>query len=174
MKGKATIQRSAGKTWGALNNRDFLTPDFMSKLGRCLVSSIIMEAKKDLARQGNKPTPPGEKEGIPNTERFFESFSYTVLEAMSCGCAVTATYCGGPAEIITSGQDGLLVPPGNVKKLSEAIERVIDDSDFRRKLGLNARQTVIDKFSISAVIPQIISLYEQTVSRKPQKNLMTI
>ena len=78
MKGETTIKRSPGKTWGGLKNQDFLTPEFMNKLGRLLVRSIITEAKKDLARQGNKPTPPGEKEGIPNTERFFDSFSYSI------------------------------------------------------------------------------------------------
>ena len=80
MKGKATIKRTAGKTWVGLKNQDFLTPEFMNKLGRFLVSAIVMEAKKDLARQGNKPTPPGEKEGVPNSERFFESFSYNITQ----------------------------------------------------------------------------------------------
>ncbi len=97
--------------------------------------------------------------------RGFESFSYTVLEAMSCGTAVVSTYCGGPAEIVTDGVDGLLVPPGDVVGLGAAIQRLIDNKELRQRLGVQGRETVERCFSIPAVVPKIVRFYEETITK---------
>jgi hypothetical protein len=80
MAGKSSvkIKKTHGKTWVGLKQEDFLTPDFMKRLGGFLLDAIIFEARKDLAKQGGKPTPEGAPEGIPASEKFFESFSYKV------------------------------------------------------------------------------------------------
>lgn len=96
--------------------------------------------------------------------RGFESFSYTVLEAMACRTAVVATHCGGPTEIITDGFDGLLVPPGDTKALTEAMERLISNPELRDKLASQARRTVEQRFATPVVVPQIIRLYENAIS----------
>jgi glycosyltransferase involved in cell wall biosynthesis len=101
--------------------------------------------------------------------RGFESFSYTVLEPMSCGCPVVATHCGGPAEIITDGVDGLLVPPGDTKALTIALERLVKDQQLRAKLALEARRTAERRFAIPVVIPQIVKLYEDVISNWKKK-----
>ena len=72
------LKMTRGKTWVGLKQEDFLTPEFMEKLGGFLVDSIIYEARKDLAKQGGKPTERGVAEGIPASERFFKSFRYEV------------------------------------------------------------------------------------------------
>lgn len=95
--------------------------------------------------------------------RGFESFSYTVLEPMSCGCPVVATRCGGPAEIVTDGLDGLLVPPGDTKALTIALERLIKNPQLREKLALEAKRTVERRFAIPVVIPQIVQLYKDVI-----------
>lgn len=69
---------SQGKTWGTLRQEDVLTPDFLNKIGKKILDAIVFEARKDLAKQGGKPTPPGTPEGIPASERFFNSFRYEV------------------------------------------------------------------------------------------------
>jgi len=95
--------------------------------------------------------------------RGFESFSYTVLEPMSCGCPVVATHCGGPTEIITDGVDGLLVPPDDTVALTEALERLIKDQPFRDKLASQARRTVKQRFAIPIVVPKIVQWYEHII-----------
>ncbi len=95
--------------------------------------------------------------------RGFENFSYTVLEPMSCGCPLIATSCGGPAEVITHGLNGLLVEPGNIKALTGALEKLIDDRQLRRRLGWQARRTVQRRFALPVVIPQIVGLYEEVI-----------
>jgi len=96
--------------------------------------------------------------------RGFESFSYIVVEAMSCGCPVVATDCGGPTEIITNGVDGLLVAPGDSGGLRNAMERLIEDKQLRESIAAQARSVVEHKFSTAVVVPQIIELYENVIS----------
>lgn len=72
------IKKTQGKTWVGLDQEDFLTPDFMERLGGFLLDAVVYEARKDLAKQGGKPTPEGAPEGIPASERFFDSFAYQV------------------------------------------------------------------------------------------------
>jgi hypothetical protein len=70
------LKRTAGKTWAKLKGDDFITQDFLNDIGDLLVESIVYEAGKDFAKQGNEPTPVGDPEGIPRSVRFFDSFKY--------------------------------------------------------------------------------------------------
>ncbi|MGP4044690.1 glycosyltransferase family 4 protein [Streptomyces sp. 2A115] len=65
-----------------------------------------------------------------------ESFGMTLVEAMRCGVPVISTNCPlGPAEIITEGVDGLLVPVGDARALAEAMLDLIVDEPLRRAMG---------------------------------------
>lgn len=81
------IKKTAGKTWANLESEDFIDDAFLNEIGKLLVESIVYEAAKDFAKQGNKPTPVGSPEGIPRSVRFFDSFKYkingTVVEIYS-------------------------------------------------------------------------------------------
>ncbi|NGN66988.1 glycosyltransferase family 4 protein, partial [Streptomyces sp. A7024] len=72
-----------------------------------------------------------------------ESFGMTIVEAMHCGVPVISTDCDyGPGEIITDGQDGVLVPMGKgvVDAYADALLKLIDDEDRRHEMGRNARE----------------------------------
>ncbi|MBW1603014.1 glycosyltransferase [Streptomyces sp. JJ66] len=73
-----------------------------------------------------------------------ESFGMTIVEAMHCGVPVVATDCPyGPGEIITHGEDGLLVPlEGGEDAFADALIRLIDDEERRREMGRAALRTV--------------------------------
>ena len=65
-----------------------------------------------------------------------ESFGMTIVEAMRVGVPVVSTDCPlGPAEIITDGVDGRLVPPGNAPALAAALCDLIEDDEARRAMG---------------------------------------
>lgn len=87
---------------------------------------------------------------IRNAEVFvlpsdFEGFPNVILEAMVCGVPVVSTNCPyGPGEIITDGENGLLVPVGDVHALASAIEMVFNDRSLRdRFCTMGKRKTDI-------------------------------
>jgi glycosyltransferase involved in cell wall biosynthesis len=75
-----------------------------------------------------------------------EPFGRVIVEAMSCGRAVIACRPGGAAEIFTPGHDALGIPANDAAALAEAIERLADDPELRRRLGQAGRQTVLERF----------------------------
>lgn len=69
----------------------------------------------------------------------------SLLEAMSCGCAVVSTATCMIPEIIENGVNGFI--SNNEDELRSYIELLLTDDDLNRKLGENARKTIIEKFS---------------------------
>jgi glycosyltransferase involved in cell wall biosynthesis len=86
-------------------------------------------------------------EGLPNS----------LMEAMALGLPVIATDCpcGGPAEIITNGVDGLLVPIKDEKALEEAMRRLLADPDYAEALGRAARK-ICERCNTEAIAQQWI------------------
>ena len=83
---------------------------------------------------------------ISDAEQFvlssdYEGLSNALMEAMMMGHACISTACAGSNEIIEHEKNGLLVPVGDVKTLSEAMCRLSDDPDLRKRLGRAASQT---------------------------------
>lgn len=75
-----------------------------------------------------------------------EGFGMPILEAMACGCAVVATDCGGPRDIINDGENGFLVQVGNVKQIVSKVKLLLDGAELRRQFTRNSKDTV-SKFS---------------------------
>jgi glycosyltransferase involved in cell wall biosynthesis len=63
------------------------------------------------------------------------------LEAMAAGRPVVASKAGGLAEIIDDGRNGLLFEPGDHASLARNLERLLDDDEFRGRIGREARAT---------------------------------
>jgi glycosyltransferase involved in cell wall biosynthesis len=95
--------------------------------------------------------------------RSFESFSYTVVENMACGTAVVATHCGGPAEIISHGVDGLLIPPGDISALTSALKQLTENPSLCEKLGHMAKRKVEENFSTSVIAPRTANWYQKII-----------
>ena len=72
-----------------------------------------------------------------------EAFGITIAEAMSCGKPVIASHIGGIPEVVGSEEScGLLVPPGDVTALAQAMRRLADDAGLRTRLGATARARI--------------------------------
>jgi len=71
-----------------------------------------------------------------------EGFPAPVLEAMCCGCAVVATDCGGPRDIITDGENGFLVETCNVNQIVDRVKLLLDDQTLRKRFVEESRKTV--------------------------------
>ncbi len=93
-----------------------------------------------------------------------EAFPLAVLEAGACGVPVVASAIGGLLEIIADGETGLLVPPGDVNALAEAIVALLWDEPRRRAMGIVARQRIKGLFSLSKHIEAIAATYEDVIA----------
>ncbi|GAA0944667.1 glycosyltransferase family 4 protein [Nonomuraea longicatena] len=72
----------------------------------------------------------------------FEGLPMVMIEAMSHALPVAAFDCPtGPAEVLTDGSDGLLVPPEDVSGLAAALERLMGDVSLRSRMGTAAAET---------------------------------
>lgn len=68
-----------------------------------------------------------------------EGMPMSVLEAMAAGLPVISTKVGGIPELITSGQEGYLLAPGDVQAFAEQIVRLATDAELRTQMGQRAR-----------------------------------
>ena len=71
----------------------------------------------------------------------FEGFGKAPLEAMSRGLCVVATRVGGMADIINTGNDGLLVEPGQANEIYQSVRYLFEDTRRAEKISLKARET---------------------------------
>ena len=91
----------------------------------------------------------GDRDGIPNV----------LVEAMACGLPVVSTPISGIPELIESGQNGLLVPPGNTAELAAAIELLLRDRELRQRLARSARATVEERFDSTVCARTLAGLF---------------
>lgn len=91
-----------------------------------------------------------------------EAFGVVILEAMACGIPVIASNVGGIPEIITDGENGILVPPDDSKILAEVIINLLQDNLFRENLIKNAF-TTIKKFDVSIMMNETYKIYSSLI-----------
>ena len=72
----------------------------------------------------------------------WENFPHMVVEALSVGTPVLSTDTGGVAEVVTDGENGLLVPPSEPEALAAAIQRYFGDEALRERLRAAAAPSV--------------------------------
>ncbi len=90
-----------------------------------------------------------------------EPFGLVTVEAMACGCAVVATRSGASSEIITDGQDGLLVEPGFPESIADAVSALLDDEALRTRLARGARETAVSRFALHTNVDEVERLYRE-------------
>jgi len=88
----------------------------------------------------------------------------TVLEAMCCRTPVVSTAIGGILDEVVDGDSGLLVPPGDVAALADALQRVVDDEALRDKLVAGGLAQV-RHFMATSVAERLEGVYAQVVAK---------
>lgn len=93
-----------------------------------------------------------------------EPFGQVVVEAMAAGVPVVAAAAGGPAEVVTDGVDGLLVPPGDPDALAAAIGRLLEDPDLRESLA-GAGVRTAQRFRPERIAAEVEAVYRSVLER---------
>jgi len=96
--------------------------------------------------------------------RVSELLGLVVLEAMSSGTPVVCSRLGGLPEIVEHGVTGFLVEPGNTGELQERLSELLGDPDLTRRIGRNARDLVIERFTWQACAERCLSAYSELES----------
>lgn len=94
---------------------------------------------------------PSYREGLPKS----------LIEACAIGRAIVTTDVTGCRDVVQDGVNGFLVPVRTVKPLADAMEKLILDSELRKKMGKKGRKIAEQEFSIENVLDKTFQIYEQ-------------
>jgi len=81
--------------------------------------------------------------------RVWESLGLVFLEAQSCGLPVVAFDNAGVPEAVANGKSGFLVPMYAAEPFADAIDRLLKDSQLRRKMGRAAKSYIRQKHDLN-------------------------
>ncbi|VVB95994.1 Trehalose synthase [uncultured archaeon] len=98
-------------------------------------------------------------------------YDLTILEAMACEKPVVVSNIGSVPTAIEDGVDGLLVPTGDIKKLAEAVIKVLKDQELAKRLGKAARKKIEEKFSLERMVDSTIKVYEEVIRRNKERSI---
>ncbi len=105
---------------------------------------------------------PSRREGLPKS----------LLEGAACGRPIIATDVPGCREIARPGVNALLVPPDDPGALADALGRLANDGDLRRRFGQAGRRIIESEFSAQRVGREICDLYDRLLDRVALKENM--
>lgn len=101
---------------------------------------------------------------LPSYSSDQEGFGIVLLEALACGKPVVTTEIVGVSKDVQNLNAGIVVKPRDVKNLADAIIRILQDDDLKRKMGKNGRK-VAEKYSWEKVAGVVEKIYTELVRR---------
>jgi glycosyltransferase involved in cell wall biosynthesis len=93
-----------------------------------------------------------------------EGLPIALLEAMSMRLPVVATSVGGVVALVGDGENGVLVAPRDVDGLATAMRRLLDDPPLRDRLGVAARRTIEERFTLAARVAAEEAIYDRLLA----------
>lgn len=94
-----------------------------------------------------------------------EGLGLALIEAMSCGKPVVGTDVTGIREVISSGENGLLVPPRDPKRLAEAIVDLLTDKEKATRLATSGLADARNRFSAERMVEEVEQAYYDLVQQ---------
>ena len=91
---------------------------------------------------------------------YFEGHPVSLLEGMAYGCACIATDIGGVSQMLSDGENGLLVPAKDTIALQKAIEICLHDTELQRKLGAKALERIEKEYDLKKNIQRLVEIYQ--------------
>ena len=95
----------------------------------------------------------------------YEGFPMVMIEAMACGLPVVAfDFKCGPKDIISDGENGLIIRNGDIGALAEGMMRLMEDTENRKRMSQNARK-IVDTYSEMVVMDKWIGLFNNLTAK---------
>jgi L-malate glycosyltransferase len=94
-----------------------------------------------------------------------EGLSSAILAAMANRLPVLATDVGGIPELVIHGETGLLVPPGDAVRLTEALDRLLSSVEERKRMGRAGRRRIEENFTLARKISRTEELYLELLEK---------
>jgi glycosyltransferase involved in cell wall biosynthesis len=95
---------------------------------------------------------------------WYETFGLTIVESFAHGKPVIASRIGGMTEVVSDGQDGFLMQPGNAEEMAERMKWLIDNPAGAVAMGRSGRQKVEIEFGPEKHYQDLSQIYRQLVS----------
>jgi N-acetyl-alpha-D-glucosaminyl L-malate synthase BshA len=92
-----------------------------------------------------------------------EGMSLAVLESCACETPPVTYRVGGLPEAIEHGVTGVMTPFCNIEKMAEHVLGILSDPEKRRKMGIAARNKMIEEFSPQKAVSEYVKLYSEIV-----------
>jgi glycosyltransferase involved in cell wall biosynthesis len=92
--------------------------------------------------------------------------SWSMMDAMSCGAVVLASATEPVMEMIRDGENGMLADFFNPEDFAQKALRVLKDPAAFRSLGRAAEETISNRYSLEAVMPEMLKMYEDAARRR--------
>jgi glycosyltransferase involved in cell wall biosynthesis len=97
--------------------------------------------------------------------------SWSMMDAMSCGAVVLGSATSPVKEMIRDGENGLLADFFKPHEFADKAVAVLKDPDAHRPLGRAAEEMIKQQYSLEAVLPQMLKMYEEV--RRPERVQVT-
>ena len=100
---------------------------------------------------------------------YVEALPNALLEAMACGLPSVVSDVGAIPEVIDDGQEGFLVPPGDIVELTKRLRKLLEDFELRKQMGRASRKRARRDFSQQQVSRRLDHLYSQTLAQRKDR-----
>ena len=97
---------------------------------------------------------------------YFEGMGRVLLEAMAMGKPVVASRVGGIPDLVKDSVNGFLITPGDVKELSDALKKLLNNKGLANIMGRDGRKGITDKFSTDVMVRSISDIYIECLKIK--------
>jgi glycosyltransferase involved in cell wall biosynthesis len=95
---------------------------------------------------------------------YHEGMPISIIEAMAAGLPIIATNIGGIPDLVKNNLTGILITPGDIAQLANAVDRLAHSSELRKMFGEEARRSAIANHDINQIAEQIVSFYHKILS----------
>jgi len=102
---------------------------------------------------------------------FAEGVPVVLMEAMAMELPVISTRIMGIPELVEDEVNGLLVPPANVEQLVDAMQRLAEDADLRRRLGKAGREKVVAEYNLELNVKKLAQVLQKCIGGEADESI---